>query len=459
MRVLLVKPRELSDSIQPNLGLGFLAAALSERHQVELFDAIRLHAKPARLASKIESFRPKLIGFQVNTYGRRLDLPYIQTARNAAPNATIVLGGADPSADPAGAWEFYGDLVDWMIRGEAENALPALIELIANNSSDYASVAGLVRRTDAGIESNPLDRVDLAQVPLPRWDLLRPDLAPPAPQGAFYRATPLAPISISRGCPHPCTFCGASAISGRRVRYRPLESVIEEIELLRRDYGINEIHVVDDNFTHDGDYVRAFCERILAGPRLWWLCPNGLRIDTLDRELVRLMFRAGCYSMNLGIESGSNRMLSLIRKNLTVEQVRSTAQMLHEEGFLLRGFFLYGFPTETRQERRQSLKLAMELPLAVGHFMLFHPFPGTSAYEALECGDYAGTWRRDAPTLAEVAFVPEGTTASRLKNEQRWALLRFHARPRVIIEILRNVRGPRHLVYLLLRIMRWLVGV
>jgi len=459
MRILLVKPREVSDSIQPNMGLGFLAAALTGRHEVDIFDAILLKARPDKLVSRIREYKPELIGFQVNTYGRKLNKPYIEAARKASPDAVIVLGGSDPSADPEGTFEFYGRDVDYLIRSEAECALPELVEILEGRHDDWGRVSGLVRRDGDGLIRNPVERVDLSEVPMPRWDLLRPDLAPPAPQGAFYRASPLAPVSISRGCPHPCAFCGAAAISGRKVRYRPLDNVMEEISVLRKDYGIKEIHIVDDNFTHDADYVRAFCDRISAGPHLWWLCPNGIRIDTVDRELVRLMHKSGCYSMNLGIESGSERVLQLINKRLTLRQIRETVGMLAEEGLLLRGFFIYGFPTETSQERRQSLKFAMELPLSIAHFMLFHPFPGTPAYTALEQGKYKGTWRRDAPTLAEVAFVPEGTTAGKLKNEQRWALLRFHGRPKIILDILRNVRGPRHLGYLMVRIVRWLVGM
>jgi len=130
--------------------------------------------------------------------------------------------------------------------------------------------------------------------------------------------------------------------------------------------------------------------------------------------------------------------------------------MLRAAGLETRGFFVLGFPTETQREMAATIDLALELPLDFAHFMLFHPFPGTRAYDeaAQESGVAAIDW--SAETLAEPAYAPAGTTAAQLKSLQRRAFLRFYLRPRAALRLASSVRGARHAGWLARRILRWL---
>ncbi len=164
-----------------------------------------------------------------------------------------------------------------------------------------------------------------------------------APHGAFFKQYPVAPIITSRGCPFHCTFCGGHIISGRKIRQRSIKNVMSEIELLYRDYGVREIHIEDDNFTFRKDYVLEFCNHMRSKfPNLTWTCPNGVRIDTLDEEMVEAMRSSGCYALSIGIESGSDKILKLMKKSLNIQKIAEKIEMLKKFDIDINAFFIPG---------------------------------------------------------------------------------------------------------------------
>ncbi len=466
MRILLVKPNESTDSIQPLLGLGFLAAAVRPPHEVDIVDCIRLNLAPSGLVDAARAFRADAIGVQVDTFGFQAAADCLRAVRTALPGVTTIAGGPHPTVCPEATLERFGDALDYGFRGEAETGLPQLLDVLdrhrdggpAIGPAELAPVAGLVWRDAHGrITANAPVVTDLASVAMPRWDLLDPRRYPASPHGAFYRESPVAPVSVSRGCPHRCTFCAGSRIHGRTVRYRPVARVLDEIRVLREQYGVREIQFIDDNLTWDVAYAHALCDGIEALPfRLLWSCPNGVRLDRLDRPLVRHMRRAGCYAAGIGIESGAPRVLGALRKGLTVDSVRRQVGMLAEEGFETRGFFVLGFPGESRAEMQATIRFALDLPLDFAHFMLFHPLPGTSSWDEVAAEGRLDTIDWAATTFAEVAYCPTGLTAAEMKSLHRMALLRFYLRPSKLARLLGQVRSGAHARYLARRVIRWL---
>lgn len=461
-RVALVKPFDPSDSIQPNLGLGYLAAALSPRHDVALADCILERLTPAALTRTLQPFHPDIIGLQLSSFAQAPARACLLQLRSEFPRATIVVGGSHPTLAPRDTLVEFGPLVDFAVRGEGEAALLALADHAADGLLDESAcrrIPGLVwKGRDGEIHLNRTARTDLARLPLPRWDLMDPRRFPPAPHAAFFRRFPVAPVIASRGCPHQCTFCAGGTIHGRRLRYRSLDSVLEETSLLHDRYEVREIHFVDDNLTEDQGYVHELCDRILALPfRLAWSCPNGVRLDSLDRPLLEHMKAAGCYALGLGIESGSPRILARMRKGFDLDAVRSQVALIHDVGLETRGFFVLGYPGETREDLERTVALSLELPLDIAHYMFFHPIPGTPAFRAAladgQNGDHNGV---DAPTFAEVAHVPRGMTRAELRQLRREALVRFYLRPSRLWHLLSQVQGPGHLYYLGRRVTRWL---
>lgn len=466
MRVLLVKAREQTDSIQPVLGLGFLAAAVRPPHEVQVVDCILRRMDPPDLTALLARAPADVVGIQAATFGLEVIDAFLAAVRRANPTTVTVVGGPHPTVNPLPTMHQFGDRLDFAFQGEAEVGFPMLLDALQARGGRadalppdvLRAIPGLVwRAPDGVVVANATAVTDLATVAMPRWDLIDPRAYPPSPHGAFFREHPVAPVAVSRGCPFRCSFCAGSRIHGRAVRYRAIDSVMDEIRLLHDTYGVREIQFVDDNLTFNVDYTGALCDAIEALPfRLTWSCPNGVRLDRLDRALVRRMRRAGCYAAGIGIESGSERLLAQMGKGLTLASIRRQVAMLSEEGLETRGFFVLGFPGETRDEMLATIRLSLELPLDFAHFMLFHPLPGTDSWDQVAAEGRLDTVDLNAGTFAEVAYCPEGITPRALKQLHRTALLRFYMRPGRLALLLGQVRSAPHAWYLARRVVRWL---
>jgi len=291
----------------------------------------------------------------------------------------------------------------------------------------------------------------LDTLPMPAWDLLQPETYPEAPHGAFTRSFPTAPIIITRGCPSRCTFCSGKTITGTRVRKRSVANVMKEIQHLAAR-GVREFHIEDENFTLDKKLALEFCESLQSsGLNMSWSLPSGVRIDTLDDELLDQMERSGCYSLALGIESGSNRTLTATRKGLTVELVRRKMELFRGRRIKVTGFFLFGLPGETLEEMEKTIELALELPLDRAQFNNFMPLPGSDIWESLRQEGRLGNldWKRFF--VHDVAYCDDGIRPEQLKQLQRRAYLRFYVRPRIMISLISEIRSLSHLKFLLRR--------
>ena len=166
------------------------------------------------------------------------------------------------------------------------------------------------------------------------------------------------------------------------MRYRDPVKVVDEIENLINKYGVKEIQIEDDNFTLKRHHAVAVCEEIIKRKiKLVWSLPNGVRIDKLDPELLSLMKKSGCYAMCLGIESANQRILDMIKKRLDKDLVRNVVKMVKDSGINGVGFFMIGFPTETKEEIMNTINFACSLDLERATFSKVTPLPGTELYD------------------------------------------------------------------------------
>lgn len=453
MNVLLVKPYSDFPTRIPHLGLGYLAAALRRRgHAVRIADCPREGLGERELLALAAGWGPRLVGFSAFT----ADIPVLRglclALRAALPEATLVIGGPHPSCLPDHLFSYIPE-IDYAIAGEAEAGLAQLADGLEAGGFDPAAIPGLAWRSEGAVRANPPRfEPDLDALGLPAWDLLRPDIPVLAPHGAFVRRQPSAPIVTSRGCPYPCTFCAARSVSGRRIRQRSLESVLAEVALLTDRHGIRELHIEDDNFTFRREFVEGFCEGLLRrGGTLPWCCPNGVRLDSLDPELLRLMRRAGCYSLSLGIESGAPRVLAMIRKGLEPDGIRERVARIREAGIKTTGFFIIGFPTETAAEIEATIRFARELALDRAQFSTFLPLPGTVYFDELIAAHGLDGIPWEGFLTTEAFEVPGGLPRGELVRLQRRAFLRFYRRPGTLLRLAGEIRGPRHLAHLAAR--------
>jgi len=237
-----------------------------------------------------------------------------------------------------------------------------------------------------------------------------------------------------------------------------VDNVIEEIKYLKKRFGVKEIHIEDDNFSFKRERVVDFSERLLKEDMgITWALPNGLRLNSLDVKTLKLMRRAGCYAVNVGVESGNDGILKKIKKGITKETIRSKILLVKEAGIDVGGFFIIGFPGETVKEIKETIDFSKLLPLDRIGVSYFQPYPGTEEYNKLvERGEYKFDLANSKHSLHIISYVPRNLTRKDLKKWRFKAFTSFYLRPRIFIKLVKEIRSFEHMKYIIKRGLRWL---
>jgi radical SAM superfamily enzyme YgiQ (UPF0313 family) len=435
----------------PSLGLGYLAAvSVRDGHEVIILNCIKERMGVDDFADYLGSHSFDVIGFQMFSYDVSIVGRLLAAIRSVQPKTVTVAGGAHPSGDPAGVMEALPEL-DFAFKGEAEIGFVRLLQILGQGG-DLTAVPGLAYRDGGGVRVNlPQVVENLDSLPMPAWDLLLPETYPEAPHGAFTKKFPTAPIIVTRGCPCQCTFCAGKSITGPRVRKRTVANVMIELQHLA-SRGVREFHIEDENFTLDRKLAMEFCETLQrSGLNMSWSLPSGVRIDTLEKELLDQMEISGCYSLALGIEFGSNRTMTATRKGLTVDLIRKKMELFKGRNIKVTGFFLFGIPGESLDEMQKTVDLALELPLDRAQFNNFMPLPGSPLWERLHQEGRLENVDLSRFFVHDVAFSDTGIRPEQIKQMQRRAYLRFYLRPRIMLSLLSEIRSLNHFKFLLRR--------
>ena len=457
MKTLLVKPYNLSDHIQPSLGLGYLATSVRDSHDVEIIDCIKDRKKKEDFPAILDEKKPDLVGIQCYTY----DLYHIgDILKNCKKrNIKTVIGGPHPSTAPLETMEFFGEDVDYIFQGESEKGFKMLLDSLSGRKDiKKEEIPGLGWRENGKIRINDkYFEENLDTLGIPAWDLIKPETYPEAQHGAFFRKFPIAPIITTRGCPFSCTFCAGNLIAGKKVRKRSPEDIIKEIKFLY-DRGIREFHIVDDNFTFDRDFAKSVI-RSLQGIKLdiSWAVPNGIRMDTLDDEILTLMKETGLYLISLGIESGTDRILSLMKKNMTIEKIKRCVELIKKYNIDMAGFFILGFPGETKEDIERTIDFSLNLDLIRANYFTYLPLPGTESFNTLKKeGKLDGVDLRRFYFM-NATYTPEGLDKDMLKGLQRKAFMKFFLRPKILLRNILQIKSFNHFKFLFKRFFRWIV--
>lgn len=458
MNVLLIRLPVFLDTIQPPLGLGYIASSLTGNNNVKILDCPRGRITNERFRNAILKYKPDVVGIQCYSYGIDKVKKYLEIIKSTNPEIITVVGGPHPTVLLTQTFEYFGDLIDYAIVGEAERAFNLLIKNIESREDKAIDIKGVAFKNNGRLVYSRNDFIeDLDSLSFPEWKLIPPNKYPSAPQGAFYKKFPVAPIITSRGCPYVCTFCSAGAVSGRTIRYRTVDNVIEELKYLKRYFGVNEIHIIDDNFTFNKEYVMTFCEEILAnGLKFFFACPNGVRINSLNTGMLKLMKKAGFYSVSLGIETGSESILKSIKKGVTLDLIEEKVNLLYKAGIDAVGFFIIGFVNERKQDIDKTIKFSKALKLSRANFMLYHPMPGSEDYEFIADNYGIGRINFQANSFAKVAFINNGISPGSLKRHQLKAFICFYMRFKQILYMIKSIKSVGHLYYITLRLKRWI---
>ncbi len=428
-----------------------------------ILDQLRHKVPEETLIRSIAGEQPDILGFSAYSRDIFQVKKLMSRAATIVPNAKIVLGGVQMSLMPRRTFEYLREYIDYGFTGESELAFSEFVETLeAGGAEDkFNEIPGLVWRKGGEIKVNAGTRIDdLDKIPFPKWKLMPPAGYPKAPHGAFYRQYPYAPMITSRGCPYPCTFCSAGSLSGKKVRYRSIENVIEEIRYLKKDFGVKEIHIEDDNFSMKKERVIDFSECLLKeGLGITWAFPNGLRLDNLDLGTLRLMRKAGCYAVNVGIESGDAEILKKIKKGITKDKIKASIALAKKAGLDIGGFFIIGFPGETLEQMNNTIDFAPKLELDRIGISYFQPYPGSEEYQKLcDTGEYVFDFDASRHSLHTVSYVPKNVTKKQLERIRFMGFIRFYFRLKIMIKLLREVNSFEHLMFILKRGLRWLTN-
>jgi anaerobic magnesium-protoporphyrin IX monomethyl ester cyclase len=375
MRVAVIAPPyPLEEAPAPPLGVTYVAAAFeSAGAEVRIFDYIVSRYSPEKLRAELDEYRPHVVGATSVTLNFTGAAEILREAKRHRPSLLTLMGGPHVSFDAPRSLETFPE-IDLIVRGEGERTIGELMESRMDPVS-WEGIRGLSFRRDGRIINTPPQSFveDLDALPFPARHLL---------PLSRYQALGY-PISIitSRGCPYSCIFCQGRRMVGNRVRQRKASLVADEIEQIL-SYGIERINVADDLFvSHRGKAMEVCNEILRRGLRFTWSA--FARVNTVDRDILALMRKAGCDSISFGVESGNPEILDRIRKGITLDQVRHAVSLCREVGIIAHTSFMVGLPGETPETLRETAAFAASLGSLYGYHFLA-PFPGTTVREEAE---------------------------------------------------------------------------
>ncbi len=425
----------------PPIGLIGLATWLREHseHQAEVLDALLGRMTPEQVAEHALSSGAQAVGLSAMTHTWLDCLLVARAIRKAAPDLRIILGGPHATLFPLETLEHPE--VDYVVAGEGEVPLAALLDRLALGREDTEGLPGVMRRGDP---------------PRPRY--LHPDVSElPIPDrrltpwrryaSVVSRRPPTTVIMSSRGCPYRCTFC--STAGGKKFRANPAPRVVEELEHCV-NLGIREFLFFDELFTFDRQRVLEICRQIRArGLDIAWDVRS--RVDRVDPEMLQAMAQAGCQRVQYGVESGTERVLALFDKDISLEQARQAVLWTRQAGISTYADFMIGAPGETREEVLETLRFAHSLDLDFVHFSITMLLPRTRLYaQALRQGLLERDVWRDYVLNPSEGFHPpyweEVLDARELEALLRQAVRSFYFSPRFLWRSLASLRSPGELL-------------
>lgn len=406
MRILLINPpfqrlNKVQNSYFP-LGLGYIAAVLdNDRHFVRIYNADKgkedgdfsyINLNKDRIASHdnylralrdkghyvwkevldtIEEFRPDVVGIQAMTSTFPSAVIVASICKSFNRKLPVIMGGIHPTISPQKVLDNAD--TDFIVIGEGELVVAQLMYSLEKGQPRFADIKGIGYKESGKQYINGKREYvgNLDDLPLPaRGLVLNPRLY----------TYEMASIISARGCPFNCTFCNAQSIWSRNVRYRSPENFIQEIEIIKSRYGGGVIAVQDDTFTVNKDRITKICNMLIKNRlNIKFRCNS--RADIVDPAYLSLLKKAGCVNISLGVETGSPRLLKLIDKCISVEQIINSARLIKQAGIEFDTTFLIGTPDEKEEDIICSIELLKKIKPNFTNICTYTPYPGSAMYE------------------------------------------------------------------------------
>jgi len=358
----------------PPLGLMYLASFIEKhsKHEVKILDCQIEKLSLEDLKQKIREEKPDAVGITTMTFTLLDVIKAIEAIKEADSRVKIILGGPHVHIYPEETVRLKN--VDVVVVGEGENPLLGLLNNILN-IEELKKVKGLVFIDQGKLIHTGFPELiwDLDTLPFPARHLL-----PYKKYGsAIGQRFPVTTMFTSRGCPYRCLFCDRPHL-GKMFRARSAKNVVDEMENCEK-MGIKEIFIYDDTFGADRQRVLDIC-RDLTGRKLDITWDIRTRVNTVDAEIMSVLKKAGCRRIHFGVEAGTQKILNVLRKGITVDMAKKAFILARKEKIQTLGYFMIGSPTETRQDILTTIKVAKMLKPDFAHFTITTPYPATDLY-------------------------------------------------------------------------------
>ena len=431
--IYLVRPSYHTHLITPVLGLGYIASSLKAAgFTAKIIDGVNMGISNEQIVRNIP---PKsLVGIMTLS-------AYFQEAAELAKllkdkDCVIIVGGPHATCLPKHALE--NTVCDYVIVGEGEQIVVQLIQSL-KKQNEWPDIQGVYHRHSKTVSKAPQIN-NLDEIPFPDWEQMNPNLILKAPHGGIAKNYPIGVIMTTRGCPFGCTFCASSKIWDNKIRFRSPQNVLDEIEYLIAKFGVKEIHFEDDNLTLTRSHIEEICRGIIErNLKISWATPNGIRADKIDRELLTLMKKSGCYAVAFGIESANPEILHNIKKSESIETITQAIDIAHELGLITQGFFIFGLPGETLGSARHTINYANQSKLDKAQFLILEILPGSEIYNHYATGHqekYDDSFKGYNECTVSICEL----TPQQLKELQTTAFRTFFFNPSRIMTMLSNLR-------------------
>lgn len=456
MKVALIRPPEVHPywDKRPSIGITYLSSYLTKNNiPNKLFDANYYSWSEEKTVKKLMAYKPDLIGISSMTHEivAAHHLAYLLSQK--MPKVPIVVGGCHITALPVETLENFPGFT-YGIYGEGEKTLLELVNYLKNPRSKKISlVDGLVYRNKQGKVFVNKVRERLSSEEL---DLL------PYPSFKYYYRKGIQSLSskdshylmfTSRGCPYHCVFC--MQVLGHQIRRRTPEGIVAEIEYAIRLFGAHTIEFCDEIFLFNDETTYKTLDLMIKHEwhkKIRWLACT--RANLVDEKLIRKAKEAGCYRLGIGVESGSNEILSRDQKQITVQQVIKAVQVIKNEGIMVDAYYILGHPGETKETMQKTVDLAVRLNTTTMSMGIMVPYPGTEVYKMALAGDYGyQLLSRDWSTYDKYggkALEIKGLPLAEMEKWQRKTLVYFYLKNFRFWEFFKFVTSYRRVIISLL---------
>jgi radical SAM superfamily enzyme YgiQ (UPF0313 family) len=457
-RVLFIKYHEAADQqplsqkaaeklgIFPSLPLLGLAAYVRQHgFPVKFIDLHAMNLATAEGDSLVREFDPQVVALTAKTLGWPAVIEIAQMVRAACPKALIVVGGPHLTlyAQESLTWDCF----DVAVVGDGEEPFLEICQAVEAGWG-VEGIPGTLVRKDSGelveSEARKLPKT-IDKYPMAAWDLI--DI------NNYHCLTllkPFATMVTTRGCPWHCGYC--SQVYSDKLRFRSPELVVDEMEYLSRKFGVKEIVMFDETFTIGKKRMRKFADEIHRR-NVKVKFNIRARVDTVDREVLTLLKKAGLRSIHMGVEAGTDRVLKIMNKQITRAQTVKAFRIAREVGIETRGYFMIGYYDATPEDVEETIRFASSIGLDWASFSVATALPGTDLYDVAKERGYVGGdfWRQY--TIDGGGLIPQLETetfsAERLRAYRTKAYMKFYMRPDLIRRKLSKSEGRAELLEML----------